>query len=100
MRRGPCIHLTTYEWTLDLTRHCEIGKFDDDLQRAPAMVKVGDVMARIPNIHPDRLDTSPPSATIRALGRAASSNACVAKFAQRDLETLLRAQAHAMVTQE
>ena len=57
-------------------------------------------MARIPEIRPDRLDTSRLSATIRALGRAASSSACVAEIAQRDLETLLQAQAHAMVTQE
>lgn len=96
----PCIHLTTYQWTLDLTRLCEVGEFDDELQQAPEIVISGDVMARIPEIHPDRLDTSRLSATIRALGRAASSNACVAKIAQRDLKTLLQAQAHAMVTQE
>jgi len=40
------------------------------------------------------------SATIRALGRAASSSACVGETAQRDLAALLRAQSKAMVTQE
>ncbi|MFI8633691.1 hypothetical protein ACIGEP_13960 [Microbacterium sp. NPDC077663] len=96
----PCIHLIAYQWALDLARLCEIGEFDDDLQQAPEVVLTGDVMARIPEVRPDRLDTSRLSATIRALGRAASSNACVAQLARRDLETLLRVQAHAMVTQE
>lgn len=96
----PCIHLTAYQWTLDLTRLCEIGEFDDELQQAPEVVITGDVMARIPEIRPDRLDSSRLSATIRALGRAATSDACIAQLAQRDLETLLRAQADAMVAQE
>jgi hypothetical protein len=96
----PCLHLTAYQWTLGLTRLCEIGDFDDELQEAPQVVVNGDVMARIPEIRPDRLDTSRLSATIRALGRAASSGVCVADVAQRDLATLLQTQAHAMVTQE
>ncbi|WP_284990475.1 hypothetical protein [Arthrobacter sp. efr-133-TYG-120] len=96
----PCMHLTAYQWALDLTRLCEIGEFDDALQQFPQVVVTGDVMARIPEIPRERLDTSRLSATIRVLGRAASSSACVAEIAQQDLETLLKAQAHAMVTQE
>ncbi|MGO4587047.1 hypothetical protein AB4Z38_24665 [Arthrobacter sp. 2RAF6] len=96
----PCLHLTAYQWALDLTRLCEIGELDEVLQQFPPVLVTGDLMARIPEIRPDRLDTSRLSATIRALGRAASSSACVAEIAQQDLETLLQAQAHAMVTQE
>ena len=66
----------------------------------PQVFITGDVMARIPEIPPDRLDTPRLSATIRALGRAASSSACVAETAHQDLERSSKAQAHAMVTQE
>lgn len=96
----PCIHLTAYQWTLDLARLCEIGEFDEYLQHHRRVSIAGDVLARIPQIQPDRLDTPRLSATIRAAGRAASSSACVAEIAQRDLTTLLQAQARAMVTQE
>lgn len=99
----PCIHMTAYQWALDLARLCEIGEFDefdDEVQQTPEVVIVGDIMARIPQIRPDRLDTSRLSATIRALGRAASSDVCITQLAQRDLQTLLHTQAHAMVTQE
>jgi hypothetical protein len=96
----PCIHLTAYQWALDLARLCEVGEFDEALQHYPRVFITGDVMARIPDIRPDRLDTPRLSAPIRACGRAASSSACVAGTAQRDLEALLQAQAHAMVTQE
>lgn len=96
----PCVHLIAHQWVLDLTRLCEIGEFDYELQHAPEVVITGDVMARIPEIPADRLDTSRLSATIRALGRAASSDACVAQLARRDLETLLHAQAHGMIAQE
>ncbi|GAA4762983.1 ATP-binding protein [Citricoccus nitrophenolicus] len=96
----PCIHLTAYQWALDLARLCEISEFDEELQQFPQVAVTGDLMARVPEIRPDRLDTSRLSATIRALGRAASSSACVAEVAQRDLEALLQAQARAMVTQE
>lgn len=97
---NPCIHLTTYQWALDLARFCEIGEFDEKLQNQPRVFITGDVMARIPKIRPDRLETPRLSALIRASGRAASSSACVAVTAQRDLEMLLQAQAHAMTTQE
>jgi hypothetical protein len=96
----PCIHLTAYQWALDLTRLCEISEFDDEVQEAPQVAIIGDVMDRIPGIPPARLDTSRLSATIRALGRAASSYACVANVAQHDLETLLSAQSRAMAAQE
>ncbi len=98
--RNPCIHRTAYQWTLDLARLSEVGEYDDELSQVSEVVATGDVMARIPKIRPDRLDTARLSATIRALGRAASSSACVADIAQRDLETLLQTQAHAMATQE
>lgn len=97
---SPCIHLTAYQWALDLGRHCEIGEFDEKLQRQPRAFTTGDVMARLTEIRADRLDTARLSAPIRACGRAASSSACVAETAQRDLETLLQVQAHAMVIQE
>ena len=96
----PCIHLTAYQWALDLARLCEIGEFDEELQHNPRVFITGDVVARIPEIRPDRLDTPRLSATIRALGRAVSSSACVAETAQRDLAELLQAQSKAMVTQE
>ncbi|WP_461163174.1 hypothetical protein [Arthrobacter sp. R4-81] len=96
----PCLHLTAYQWVLDLARLCEIGEFDDALQQFPQVMVTGDVMVRIPVIAPERLETSRLSATIRALGRASSSSACVAEIAQQHLEALLKAQAHAMVTQE
>ncbi|WP_231912657.1 hypothetical protein [Rhodococcus sp. EPR-157] len=96
----PCIHLTAYEWVVDLARLCEIGKFDEELQHHPRVVIEGDVLARIRQIRPDRLDTTRLSATIRAIGRAAATDACVAEAAQKDLVILLRCQAHAMVEQE
>lgn len=96
----PCFHLTAYQWAVDLARLCEIGEFDEDLQQFPQVAVTGDLMARIPEIRADRLDTSRLSGTIRALGCAAASSACVAEIARRDLEVLLQAQAHAMVTQE
>lgn len=97
---NPCIHLTTYQWALDLTRNCEIGEFDENLQRTPTDFITSDVMTRIPEIPGCRLDTSRLSATIRALGRASSSRACVAETAQRDLIGLLQVQSRAMVIQE
>ncbi|MHA7291306.1 hypothetical protein ACX80V_16910 [Arthrobacter sp. MDT3-24] len=96
----PCMHLTAYQWALDLARLCEIGEFDDALQQFPQVTVTGGVMLRIPEIPPERLDTSRLSAPIRALGRAASSSACVGEIAQQDLQTLLKAQAHALVNQE
>lgn len=96
----PCIHETAYQWVLDLARVCEIGEFDEELQHNPRVFIRGDLMARVPEIRPDRLDTPRLSATIRAVGRAAASNACVADKAQHDLESLLKAQAKAMVAQE
>lgn len=95
-----CIHATVYQWALDLSRVCEIGEFDADLQYVPRVFITGDVLARIPHIRPDRLDTSRLSATIRAVGSAAESSACLAPQASRDLEILLLAQATAMVTHE
>jgi len=96
----PCIHLTLYQWALDLARLSEIGEFDEELQHSPRLFIAGDVIARIQEIRPDMLYTPRLSATIRALGRAASSSACVGETAQRDLAALLRAQSKAMVTQE
>lgn len=96
----PCIHVTAYKWALDLARLCEIGEFDVELQHHPQFVIKGDVMDRVPQIRPDRLDTSRLSATIRAVGRASSSNACIAEVSKRDLKVLLRAQASAMASQE
>lgn len=96
----PCIHVTVYEWALDLARLCEIGEFDEWLERHPRVPITGDVIPQLTEIPPDRLDTSRLSAAIRACGRAASSSACVAETARGDLESLLRAQARAMVTQE
>ncbi|SDO32857.1 hypothetical protein SAMN04487848_0416 [Microbacterium sp. ru370.1] len=96
----PCIHLTAYEWALDLARFCEIGEFDEDLQEAVDVPLVGDVMLHIPQVRPHRLDTARLSATIRAVGRAATSSACVARTAHGDLDTLLRAQAKAMTALE
>lgn len=95
-----CIHATVYQWALDLGRVCEIGEFDADLQNHPRVFITGDIITRIPHIRPDRLDTSRLSATIRAVGSAAASNACVAPHAARDLEILLLAQATAMATNE
>jgi len=96
----PCIHVTAHQWVLDLARACEIGEFDCELQRSPRQYIAGDVIARLSQIEPGQLDTSRLSATIRALGRAASSSACVADAAQRDLAVLLHAQSTAMVHQE
>lgn len=96
----PCIHLTVYQWALDLARLCEIGEFNEELQQHPRLVITGDVVARIPEIGPDRLDTPRLSATIRALGRAVWSSACILETAQQDLAALLQAQSKAMVTQE
>lgn len=96
----PCIHLTHYQLALDLARRCEIGEFDEELQHRPRLTITGDVMAHIPAVLPGRLATPRLSATIRALGRAASSSACVAETSQRDLTTLLLAQSKAMVNQE
>ncbi|MBB1058917.1 hypothetical protein G6020_16440, partial [Dietzia sp. B19] len=96
----PCIHKIAYQWALDLARACEIGHFDEELQQNPRVAITGDLMARVPEIPPDRLDTPRLSATIRAVGRAAASNACIAETAQHDLEELLKAQAKAMVDQE
>lgn len=96
----PCIHLTLYQLALDLARRCEIGEFDEELQHRPRLTITGDVMAHIPTVLPGRLATPRLSATIRALGRAASSSACVAGTSQRDLATLLLAQSKAMVSQE
>jgi hypothetical protein len=96
----PCIHATAYQWAIDLARVCEIGEFDESLQYNPRMYIEGDVVARVPQIHPGQLDTPRLSATIRALGRASSSPACVADAAHRDLAILLGSQATAMVHQE
>ncbi|MGJ9372246.1 hypothetical protein [Nesterenkonia sp. CF4.4] len=96
----PCIHFAVYQWALDLARLCEIGEFDEWLERHPRVLITGDVIPRLAEIQPDRLDTSRLSAPIRACGRAASSGACVAETAERDLRSLLQAQAHAMVSQE
>jgi len=97
---GPCIHLTAYQWALDLARFCEIGEFNEDPHEAVDVPLIGDVMLRIPQVRPDRLDTSRLSATIRAVGSAATSTACVATTARGDLDTLLRAQALAMTALE
>lgn len=96
----PCIHTTAYQWVLDLARVAEIGDFEYELQRSPRVYIEGDVLARIPQIRPDHLDTPRLSATIRALGHASSTRACMADTADQDLATLLSAQASAMVTQE
>jgi len=95
-----CIHATVHQWVLDLSRACEIGEFDYKLQRSPRQYIAGDVIARLSQIDPGQLDTPRLSATIRALGRAAASSACVADAAQRDLVVLLQAQSTAMVHQE
>lgn len=96
----PCIHQTAFDWALDLARYCEIGEFDEDLQGAVNTPIAGDVISRLPHVRRDCLDTSRLSATIRAVGRAATSSACVATTAQGDLGTLLRTQAHAMTELE
>ncbi|WP_017202482.1 ATP-binding protein [Microbacterium algeriense] len=95
-----CIHKTAYDWVLDLARYCEAGEFDEDLQEALDAPLDGDVIVQLPHIRPDRLDTSRLSATIRAVGHAAASNACVATAAHEDLDTLLRTQAQAMAELE
>lgn len=97
---NPCLHLTAYQWVLDLARFCEIGEFDEELQKIPKDFITGDVMARILQIRSGKLDTPRLSATIRALGRASSSSACAAETAQQDLAGLLQAQSKAMVAQE
>ncbi|WP_137241781.1 hypothetical protein [Plantibacter flavus] len=96
----PCIHQTAYDWALDLARSCQIGEFDEDLQGAVYMPIAGDLISHLPHVRRDRLDTSRLSATIRAVGRAATSSACVATTAQGDLATLLRTQAQAMTELE
>lgn len=96
----PCIHKTAYDWTFDLARYCEAGEFDEDLQEAVDVPLVGDVISQLPHIRRDRLDTSRLSATIRAVGHAAASNACVAIAAHEDLNILLRTQAQAMAELE
>lgn len=96
----PCIHVMAYQWVLDLARACEIGEFDNEAQYSPRLFIEGDVMARVPDIQPDKLDTARLSATIRAVGRAACSSACVAPLALEDLAELLTAQSSAMVLQE
>ena len=98
---NPCIHTTAYQWVLDLAALCEVPDFDDELQelrpRVPIMENIAD---RVSAVEPGRLDTSRLSATIRAAGRAAFSNACITKNAQSDLRRILRAQAIAMAVQE
>lgn len=99
----PCIHATAYQWAVDLARVAEIGDFDYDSQRSPRLYIHGDAIARIARIariRPDHLDTPRLSATIRALGYASQSDACIADHAHKDLAELLTAQAIAMVTQE
>ncbi|MBN8207000.1 ATP-binding protein [Microbacterium esteraromaticum] len=96
----PCIHKTVYDWVLDLARYCEVGEFDEDLHDAVDAPLVGDVISRLSSIRHDRLDTSRMSATIRAVGHAAASNACVATAAHEDLDRLLRTQAQAMAALE
>lgn len=96
----PCIHTTAYDWVLDLARYCEVVEFDEDLQTAIDTPLVGDVISQLPYVRRDRLDTSRLSATIRAVGRAATSSACVSTVAQENLDILLRTQAHAMAELE
>lgn len=95
-----CIHATAYQWVVDLARVAEIGEFEYELQRSPRRYIDGDVIARIAQIRPDHLDTPRLSATIRALGYASSTHACIANSASEALATMLTVQAVAMVTQE
>lgn len=96
----PCVHTTAYQWVRDLARVAEIGDFDYAAQHSPRLFIGGDVVTRIGQIRPDHLDTSRVSATIRALGYASSTSACIADAANDDLATLLTAQVTAMVEQE
>lgn len=96
----PCIHVTAYQWVLDLARVAEIGDFEYETQRSPRLYIEGDIVTRVAQIRPDHLDTARLSATIRALGYASSTSACIADTANQDLATLLTAQVTAMVTQE
>lgn len=96
----PCIHATAYRSVLELARACEIGEFHEEEQRSPHLHITDDVVARVPHIDPERLDTGRLSASIRALGRAAAISSCIAFSAQQDLTAFLRAQVAAMVAQE
>lgn len=96
----PCIHAIAYRWVFDLARVAEIGEFDYERQRSPHRYIDGDVMARIAQIRLDHLDTPRLSATIRALGYASSTHACIADTANEALAKMLTAQAAAMVAQE
>lgn len=96
----PCVHALAYQWVLDLARVAEIGDFDYGTQHSPRLYIEGDVISRISQIRPGHLDTARLSATIRALGYASSTSACIANRANEDLATVLTAQVHAMVAQE
>ena len=96
----PCIHVTAYQTVLDLARVAEIGDFEYETQCSPRIYIEGDVVTRVARIRPDRLDTPRLSATIRALGYASSTSACIADTANEDLAKLLTAQVTAMVAQE
>lgn len=98
---STCIHPTAYHWAVNLIQLCEVDDSDEDEQ--PDIVQVDtytNILVHIPTIPPERLNTSCLSATIRAIGRAATSYSCVAEDAQRDLEILLRAQARGIAAQE
>ncbi len=98
---NPCIHVSTYQWALDLAQVCEVNDFEVEHQESsPRAVVTDRTSTWILQVEPRRLDTSRMSGTIRAVGQAAASGACIAEDAQSDLRVLLLAQVKAMVAQE